>query len=861
MSRRARRGSTRCATAASKRADVKVVRILALRRLRRQPLRAAIAALSVAAGVALAISLVILVGSINASVKAQTRALAGPTPLRVIGATTRGGLDQRVVDAVANTDGVAAAIPMVQSVTLVEDAAGHETPALAFGVDCRVEAVVGSFGCSDNALAAAGGDSAPPFVSASLVRDVGPGAVLRTDLGRLPLDGAPAIAGLDKLNGGRAVVFPLARAQALFARPGQLDVIYVQPEPGVDLSALKGRLEHAVGPVNGVLAADDPPPIIGVLLISFVPLFSLITILGLAIGAVLVYNTVSLSVEERRRQLAIVGALGGTGRVIVGGTLVEAGVLGLVGGVLGAFGGIVVAGPITRSLSVFTQRAGGITLTVHAPPSVFVISAVLGLLVGVFAALKPARRARRLDIAAELSNRDLRDEASIKSTARRAIVFSSIVVIGIDGCVVAGNKGALEPWQATLAPLAFVVAVAACTMLVAALAPLALRVVGRRLAGSNAPGRLAMANLIREPGRTGVMAVALGMAVGVAFITASYTESVRQGISHQLTRNLRGVAVSTLEPNNTFNIDAKLSPATIDAISKLPNVAAVHRGTDLVVGHDTAHLTGVSAFEDPSLDSELLQGSKDRARFDAGEVLIGQGLARETGLRAGGTLHLDTPTGVVDLPVLGIVQDGNFGGRNVQMSYPLLEKLYGPQPLTGMNVIPVAGVSDVQVAAEIKAAHLDPDLRVQTAAELAKDITKGVEGQLASFWALQRALMATAFVAVLSTLLLVGVQRKRELGLLAAVGMQPSELARMVLVEALLVSVVGAVVGVLVSVPMYAGLLLIAPILIGFKEPFAIAPASAVIYVIAAVVVAVAGAAWPAWRTSKIEVLEALAYE
>src|SRR5207248_10044832 len=192
---------------------------------------------------------------------------------------------------------------------------------------------------------------------------------LRTDTGDVSLDGAPTVPGLYSLNGGRAVVVPIARAQALFARPGLIDVIYVQPKPGTDVTALKHRLEQAVGPVNGVLGTDDPPPVIGVLLIQFVPLFSLLSILGLAIGAVLVYNTVSLSVEERRRQLAIVGALGGTSRVIVGGTLVEAGILGLDGGLLGAFAGIVVARPITHSLITFTERAGGSQLAVHAPPS------------------------------------------------------------------------------------------------------------------------------------------------------------------------------------------------------------------------------------------------------------------------------------------------------------------------------------------------------------------------------------------------------------------------------------------------------------------------------------------------------------
>jgi putative ABC transport system permease protein len=840
---------------------MRAIRLLALRRLRLQPLRAIVASVSVAAGVALAISLVIVVASITSSFHEHGKELAGPSPLRVIGATSRGGLDPKLADTVAATDGVAAAVPVVQAITLAEDAGGRETPVLAFGVDCRIEVIVGPFGCSDAVLAAAGGDGEPPFVAGALAMSIGPGAVLRTDVGRLALDGAPSAPGLDHLNDGRAVVMPIARAQALFARGGLIDVIYVEPKPGTDVAALQARLRQAVGPVNGVLGATDPPPVVGVLLVTFVPLFSVISFLGLAIGAVLVYNTVTLSVEERRRQLAIVGALGGSGRVLVGTTLVEAGVLGLTGGVLGAFGGIAVAQPITASLGDFTQRAGGIPLRTHVSAATFVIGALLGLVVALLAALKPARRAMRIDIAAELSSRDLRDEASAKASVRRAIVYGAIAIAAIDGCAIAANKGALEPWQAALAPIAFVIGVATCTLLCAALAPLVVRAIGPSLGRRNAPTRLAVANLTREPGRTGVMAVALGMAVGVAFITASYTTAVRHAIAANLAKNLHGVAVSTLEPNNTFNIDAKIAPATIDAIGRLPGVARVDRRAEVVVGHETTTLTGVSAFENPFLDGELLDGSQDRARFAAGAVLIGPRLAREEGWRAGSTAHLDTPTGVVDLPVLGVIQNGDFGGRNVEMSYPLLQQLYGPLPVDGINVVPVAGVTERQLADEIKAARLDPDLRIQTGDELASDISDGIAKQLASFWQLQRALMVTAFVAVLSTLLLVGVQRRRELGLLAAVGMQPKELARMVLVEAALVAVVGAFVGLAVSIPMYGALVLVGPVIIGFKEPFVLDPGTAIVYAGVGVVVALAGAAWPAWRTARIEVLEALQYE
>src|SRR3954470_15414018 len=225
---------------------MKVIRILALRRLVRQPLRAIIASISVAPGGYLAIALVIVVGSLTSSVQEHGRTLSGPAPLRVIGATSRGGLDQKYVDVVAHTDGVAAAIPMVQAVALVEDAHGKETPVLALGVDCRVEAIVGSFGCTDDALAAAAAEGSPPFVSATVADVAGAGAVLRTDVGRVALDGAPRLPGNAQFGDTQVVVMPIARAQALFSRPGLIDTIYVQPAPGTDVDGLESRLEQAV---------------------------------------------------------------------------------------------------------------------------------------------------------------------------------------------------------------------------------------------------------------------------------------------------------------------------------------------------------------------------------------------------------------------------------------------------------------------------------------------------------------------------------------------------------------------------------------------------------------------------------------
>src|SRR5205814_7849367 len=167
------------------------------------------------------------------------------------------------------------------------------------------------------------------------------------------------------------------------------------------------------------------------------------------IAAVLVYDTVSLSIEERRRDLAIVAALGGRSRTVVAGTMIETGVLGLLGGILGGVGALAIARPITASMSAFSTRFVGIPVTVHATLAPFVLGALLGAALAAAAAWWPARRAMRMDVAAELSNRQMRNETAPPVRLKRAITFSLLGCGALVVCWLAQRNGALASWQPT----------------------------------------------------------------------------------------------------------------------------------------------------------------------------------------------------------------------------------------------------------------------------------------------------------------------------------------------------------------------------------------------------------------------------
>jgi putative ABC transport system permease protein len=734
---------------------------------------------------------------------------------------------------------------------------------LALGVDCRIEAFVGSFGCDPASLASVS-DNTPPLVGPSLVRRLGPDGEIDSDHGPIPLKGAVTQPRLDSIGGGRIAVFALPVAQRLFARPGGLDVIYVKPAPGVDVSTLRARLARAVGPWNGVLRSTDAPPGASLALGAFLPIFGMLSFFAIAIAAVLVYDTVSLSIEERRRDLAIVGALGGRSRNVVGGTMIESGLLGVVGGLLGGAGAIVIARPITASMSSFTTRFVGIPVNVSVTAVPFVFGAVLGALLGAAAAWMPARRAMRMDVAAELSNRQMRDETAPPLRLRRAILFTALGGVALTVCWLAQRDGALSKWQLPAGQFGVLAASTLFITAAGAWAPIVLRAVGRSLRRPAAATRLGLANLVRDPGRTATMAAAVAAPVATAFIIVSFVSSIHDGVTRGFTKGFTDmVRVAQVDPNNSINVESKLSPEVLARLRSLPGVARVDRTAYVLTGHEKGKLVGVKAMENPKPGWRLpvLNGHGDLDRLARGEVVVGPGLARRMSLRGGSTLLLDTPRGQVPVPVQGVWQDGDTNGQAVTMSMPLLESLYGPQPSQEVYLEPAPGVSVDSLASEVRGSAIAPRLQVQTAPQLATRISREINSQFASFWALQRGLLLVAFVAVLSTLLLVAVQRRRELALLSAVGMAPRELGRMVVSEGVAISMVGTFLVVFFGTGMYFALQQMIPVIVGFRDPFKLALPAIPVWGVVATIVVVAGAALPAWRTSRVEVVENLQYE
>lgn len=841
---------------------IRSVALLNLRQLARHPLRTILAVVAIGAGVSLLTAVMIVSESLSASVAHFYTGLSRVAVLRVVGADSQGGISATTVARIRATPGVSAAVPVVAAVTTI-DRPGH-APLLVvgIGVDCRVQALIGSFGCSNSAVSSAGTSSAP-FIAPSLLKWVGPDAVVHTDLNLISLSAAPTLPQLDSFNHGRVLVFPLPEAQAVFDRGSQVDDVFVRASPGVTTQVLQRRLQSAIGPQNPVVPADSEPAWTTAAWSGFVPLLGVLALFALVMGAILVASVLRLSLAERRRELAVASALGADRTRVIGGILLESLVMGVAGGVIGAVMGTVVARPLVGAISNLVVNAIGVDLVTTVRPAALLAAVGVAGLTAVVAALNPSRRATSFDLVAELSGRR-QPEVESRSLLTRALAFTGLGLAGLALTWVSQLGGSLRGWQPLVGLPGIVLVAGGFLAAAAAWTPVTLRAV-RRLPTGRGLLDVAVSNLASEPGRINGMAVAVALAVALGSGLAGMVPTLQSALSGTF-----GVIdagrdyVTTVAVNNGSNTDSKLSPSELYGLAHLPGVSGV-TGDYYLALDGIRNLNAVSAFAIPPgvVPFTRYSGPSPLSVLASGQAMVGAGLARSDDLHPGSSIEVPSSTGMVRLRVGGVWEDASDTGFDIAVSDHVLQRYWGPVPATDVYLTTAPGVTAAELARRVRATDLGPDVTVLSPRAFIRTFTSQVGQFVAPFWVIQRALMALALLATLSTLLLIGVQRRRELGLLGALGLGPEGLARMTMAEAGLVGLVASGLGVGVGIGLMVALRECAGYLFGLEPPLVLHGVflPAALYCLISLVAVVLGSGWPAWRTSRLQITEALRYE
>jgi putative ABC transport system permease protein len=663
----------------------------------------------------------------------------------------------------------------------------------------------------------------------------------------------------DSLGGETTIAFAMAQAQkAMLGQAGVFSNVDITAAPGVSPDELKSRVAGKVGADYEVKTgkettedqSNDVQSFISVLKTGL----TVFAMIGLFTGAFLIFNTFSMLVAQRTRELALYRAFGAGRGQVNRAVLLEAALLGLVSAAIGLLLGLGTGWLLKTALQNFAHTSLPVSgVVLH--PYVVISTLLVGVVFTVAAALIPAMRAARVPPIAAMRDAATPDKPLRRLTIAGAVVFlvgAVLLALKLTRSV-DGNLALLLGGGATLTFLG-----------VAMLAPAVARPVTAALGavfGRSVPGRLGVRNTGRNPRRTAITAAALTIGVALATGAGVFASSAKAGISDVFRNDLHAQVAVVTDP--TGNGLGGFDPATVPQIKAIPGVTAVVALQQDLVALD-GQRTGVvaSGMTDTIAILDLKAADGQLRDLQSGEMVVDEKLAKDRGYTVGQTLTMQGARGApISERIIAIY------AKNKVATGPIISTADAVaafrSPLAQAGYVQVAEDSQVPaVQQQLDALFRDnPEVQVSTTAAVVDQAASFLDVILTILNVLLGLTILVAVLGVINTLLLSIFERTREIGLIRAIGMGRGQTGRMITVESILISVFGALIGIVIGVGL--GVAIIESLGTGPDDflRLTIPWSYLVITLVLAVVAGVVAAILPALRASRLNVLAAISYE
>ena len=658
----------------------------------------------------------------------------------------------------------------------------------------------------------------------------------------------------DSLFGETQVAFTTPVAQELMLGLGDVYTeVSVDAAAGTSAEALRDRLRAVLGDGyqirTGEQAADEDAGEVreGLAFINYI----LLGFAGVAlfVGVFLVLNTFSIIVAQRLRELAMLRAIGASRRQIIGSVMLEAAVIGLIASVVGLGLGVGVGWLLALVLGIFDGSVG-----LSVPLTAVVASFVVGMLVTLVAAVTPAFRAARVAPVAAMQQAATPDRPLTRlSVAGVVVTAAAVTALALS---LTGNAGDGTLWLLLAGVLLTFIGVALLTPLVAR--PVT-SVLGRLFSWSM-PGTLGRRNTGRNPRRTAITAAALMVGValvtGISTVFSSLSSSITSAMENDLQADLVVAGEWTGPTPPTFDAavleQARQHPGVASAVGLWYDFGQADGRDALFIGIDD-----IAAWRDMA-GLEAVAGSLDR--LDSGQIILDDRTAERVGVTAGDQIRIELPRSEARAyEVVGVYARIPALSEGYLFSAADAAGFRSPHPVEAF--VDVRDDADTAaVRAELERLTADsPEVLVQDRSGYVEQQTQVFDQLLIFVQVLLVLAMVVAVLGVINTLVLSVIERTRELGLLRAVGLGRSATARMVMVESVVISLFGALLGIGVGAALGASVVraLRDEGLSQLSLPWGLMAT----YLVLSAVVGVAAAVIPAIRAARLNVLNAIAYE
>ncbi|MEC3915158.1 FtsX-like permease family protein [Nocardia sp. CDC160] len=805
----------------------------------------AMVVMGVSAG--LLVSVFSISGSITGSVDKLTHSLGGKASLEVSGITDA-GFDQSLLQQIRSVGGVETAVPMLR-----QSIGADDNRALLIGADQSVAQLGSDLGgtLKDQAsklLTVSNG----VLVGSAMGHQEGDklqlGTVTATVAGVID-DGTAA-----KLNGGHIAIALLPVAQKITDRVGRLDSVQIIAAPNTDVDQLRSDLTKVVAGRAVVADPDLRTAQAGgaLTLVRYSTLAS--SAAALIVSSFLIYNAMSMAVAQRRPTLSLLRAMGGRRAPMVRDLLAEAALLGLFGAISGSIIGIFMGRTAIHQLPAAIVNSVESRTEYEVPGYAVPVAILACVLASVAAAAIAARQVYKVAPIEALAPVGVGAADAVKPVMRWAAAILGLLIVVGAVVLARADIGRLSIGSISLAITGAVfLCYAATEPIVRAVAAVA-RIFG-------APGALGATTIERAPRRVWatVMTVMIAVTAIVAIGNASRNMvSAATDSFEGLARTDVFVSPTAMEQFPTGPLlpsDLKEKLRAIPGVGQIGSAqmafATLGRGRVMLQAYEGG-VARTSALDNVS--------QADLGRMARGEgVVISRDVARSLDVHEGSDLTLPTPTGEHRVTVLRVVPYFSAIAGVVVLDLDVMRQWYQRPGETIIGVDFAPGADHAAVMAAVRAA-VPADIHVDTGRQAVTAISSSVRQGTSISAAILWIVVLVSAVALLNTLMLSVLDRRRELGVLRAMGTSRRFLLRAVLTEAAGIGVIGAVMGLAVGSAVHY----LATFALGHAISMDIAyhPSPLLVaYAVIALGLSLLGALPPALRAARLPIVEAIAVD